>query len=164
MQLGFYRSNYLIRMYSEKQTKICFFFFQLPPAILTPIPVQEHRALGALAPSCVSEASTQQLRLKSTPSWHHLSAPHHHFCVCWKGERGSRRAKHWEKKRSLLQRLSEGTVFTGSCILRLRMIKTETETGGSLENVHKSQSTEFITELVYSISVLRIQRYCGSHA
>lgn len=27
MQLGFYRSNYLIRMYSEKQTKICFFFF-----------------------------------------------------------------------------------------------------------------------------------------
>lgn len=107
-------------------------FFQLPPAILTPIPGQEHWVLGALAPSCVSEAAMQQPRLESTPSWHHLSALHHHLRVCWKGERGSRRAKHYGEKRSLLQRLSKGTVITGSCILCLRLIKSETKTGSSL--------------------------------
>lgn len=82
MQLGLFSSNYLIRTYSgkKKKKKICFFvcfifllfFFQLPLVSLTPIPVQESRALQSPPPSCTWEAAAEQSWLKSTPRRHYL--------------------------------------------------------------------------------------------
>lgn len=164
MQLGFYRSNYLIRMYSEKQTKICFFFFSSHQPFLPPFLCRNTKLLELWRPAVCQRQPRNSHDSRALPVDTTYLLRTTTYVFAEREREAAAELNTGKKKRSLLQRLSEGTVFSGSCILCLRMIKTETETGGSLGNVHKSQSTEFITELVYSISVLRIQRYCGSHA
>lgn len=119
MQLGLYRSNYLIKTYSEKQTRS--WGFSTPTS--QPYP---H--------SCVGKQSTLQTvppqpcvggcrGARAAPRQHHLPAAQHQWCAPWKAERGD------QEKINAVGILTAILYFHGFFHSWLKMASSETKSG-----------------------------------
>lgn len=105
-----------------------FFFFQLPLVSLTPIPVQESRALQSPPPSCTWEAAAEQSWLESTPRRHYL----HHTSTSVLAERKRQTIMELnvcgKNDRYCINKFQKG-LFSWALVF---FIYSETKTGSSL--------------------------------
>lgn len=97
----------------------------LPPLLCNKA---EHTSSCA-APAVHGMLAVELTWLKLTRRRHHLSTLQCHLCGYWKAERDNCKAKHCGKKLSLFWQYSIETIFTGSCIIFLKIVNSEAKYG-----------------------------------
>lgn len=158
MQLGLYRSNYLITTYSEKQTRRWGF---LTPTS-QPYPhfcVEKQSTLPTVPPQPSVGGCHRAGGVGASPRQHHLPAAQHHWCAPWKAETGDHEKLNLVGKLPAILTTLNKALFSWALLFFVEdgeQWNKEWQFSGISASVHKSQSIECTVGQLSSISVPKL--------
>lgn len=131
MQMGLCRSNYLIKTYSEKQTRSWGFLTPTSQSY-SHFCVEKQSTLQTVPPQlCVGGCHGASV-VRASLRQHHLPAAQHHWRLLWKAERGDHEKLNVVEKPTAILTTLNRSYFHGLLYSLLKMVNSETKSDNSL--------------------------------